>query len=467
MREKGSAGWRFALLFRDWLRHEPAERDVYAAEKRRLLALHESTSDYVVAKEPWFEGAWQRAHGLGRAHGVAAALGSTRHTHAVRGVVAGMRGEYKVPGGKLVAVDLEEVDGRLAGVSVSGDFFLEPDEALGDINAALTGMPVDAGVEQLAGGRHRRSRRRRVAHRLHRRVDRHRDPPRPRQGDRVGRPRTSTSSRPACSTRPCTSPSTRSSPARSPAGSGRPTLRFWDWDSPLVVIGSFQSVRNEVDPEGAQRHGIDVVRRVSGGGAMFMEPGNTITYSLAVPTSLVEGLSFERSYAFLDEWVIEALADVGIDAHFVPLNDIASDRGKIGGAAQKRFASGAVLHHVTMAYDIDADKMLEVLRIGREKMSDKGTKSANKRVDPMRSQTGMTRDAILESFAASFARRYRSSELGLPAGRAGCRPAARRRRSSRPRSGPTACPDVEDGVSAPTSLSKRQTGRSRTERDHP
>ena len=142
---------------------------------------------------------------------------------------------------------------------------------------------------------------------------------------------------------------------------------------------------------------------------MFMEPGNTITYSLVVPTSLVEGLSFERSYSFLDEWVIEALADVGVDAHFVPLNDIASDRGKIGGAAQKRFVSGAVLHHVTMAYDIDADKMLEVLRIGREKMSDKGTKSANKRVDPMRSQTGMTRDAILESFATSFARRYRSS----------------------------------------------------------
>ena len=95
-------------------------------------------------------------------------------------------------------------------------------------------------------------------------------------------------------------------------------------------------------------------------------------------------------------------------AHFVPLNDIASDKGKIGGAAQKRFASGAVLHHVTMAYDIDADKMLEVLRIGREKLSDKGTKSANKRVDPMRSQTGMTRGDH-RGFMGSFTRAHRTT----------------------------------------------------------
>jgi lipoate-protein ligase A len=100
----------------------------------------------------------------------------------------------------------------------------------------------------------------------------------------------------------------------------------------------------------------------------------------------------------------------------VPLNDIASDQGKIGGAAQKRFADGTVLHHVTMSYDIDADKMLEVLRIGREKMSDKGHRSANKRVDPMRSQTGLSRDAILEAFTAAFAARYRTRLTDYTAG---------------------------------------------------
>lgn len=49
-----------------------------------------------------------------------------------------------MPGGKLVVADLDVVDGRLADVSVHGDFFLEPDEALEDINAALTGLSQDA-----------------------------------------------------------------------------------------------------------------------------------------------------------------------------------------------------------------------------------------------------------------------------------------------------------------------------------
>ena len=61
-----------------------------------------------------------------------------------------MRGEYKVPGGKLVAADVEVVDGRLASVAVSGDFFLDPDEALTVMDAALVGQAADARVPQLA-----------------------------------------------------------------------------------------------------------------------------------------------------------------------------------------------------------------------------------------------------------------------------------------------------------------------------
>ncbi|MBX3700514.1 MAG: lipoate--protein ligase family protein [Dokdonella sp.] len=185
------------------------------------------------------------------------------------------------------------------------------------------------------------------------------------------------------------------------AGRRAPTLRVWEWAASAVVIGRFQSLRNEVDPDGAQRHAIEVVRRVTGGGAMFIEPGNTITYSLSAPASLVEGMSFEQSYAFMDAWVLDALRTLGIEAWYQPLNDIASRSGKIAGAAQMRRGK-AVLHHVTMAYDIDATKMLEVLRIGREKLSDKATQSAVKRVDPLRSQTGLPREAVIARMVETF-----------------------------------------------------------------
>jgi lipoate-protein ligase A len=54
-----------------------------------------------------------------------------------------MHGEYKMPGGKLVVIDLDVRDGRLAHVQLSGDFFLEPDSALRTIDAALEGQPAD------------------------------------------------------------------------------------------------------------------------------------------------------------------------------------------------------------------------------------------------------------------------------------------------------------------------------------
>ena len=312
-----------------------------------------------------------------------------------------MRGEYKLPGGKLVAVDVEVEDGRIVHAAVSGDFFLEPDEALADINGAIVGLAASASSAKIAHA---------ITGALSDGVSLIGFTPaavgiavRRALGHATGWGDHTFDVIAPVTLNPAMHVALDEVITKEVADGVRPpTLRFWDWNAPLVVIGSFQSFRNEIDPEGAARHGIGVVRRISGGGAMFMEPGNCITYSLHVPTSLVEGLSFEQSYAFLDDWVMTALADVGIAARYVPLNDIASDKGKIAGAAQKRFAAGAVLHHVTMAYDIDADKMLDVLRIGREKMSDKGTKSANKRVDPMRSQTGLPREEIIARFLASF-----------------------------------------------------------------
>ena len=188
-------------------------------------------------------------------------------------------------------------------------------------------------------------------------------------------------------------------------GERKPTLRIWEWDTNAVILGRFQSVRNEVDPEGAARHNVNVVRRITGGGAMFTEPQNAITYSLYAPESLVKGMSFIDSYAFMDDWVLQALRGMGVEAVYKPINDISSSKGKIGGAAQTR-RGGAVLHHVMAAYDMNPATMLEVLRIGREKLSDKGSVSANKRVTPLREQTQMSREAVLDRLVGTFDQLY-------------------------------------------------------------
>lgn len=312
-----------------------------------------------------------------------------------------MHGEYKVPGGKLVVVDLDVENGLIRDFRLAGDFFLEPDTALEAINAAVEGLPVETDATGISAA---------VRAALPEGAQLLGFSP-----DAVG-----TAVRRALVTAPgwrdfdweivhekAVSPRMNLAldevlTARVGEGRRRPTLRIWEWDQSAVVIGSFQSYRNEVDPEGAATHGFDVVRRISGGGAMMMAAGQIITYSLYVPASLVAGMTFADSYAFLDDWVLQALRSVGVDATYQPLNDIASPTGKIGGAAQKRLANGGVLHHATISYDIDGQVMTEVLRIGREKLSDKGTTSAAKRVDPLRTQTGMARSEIIDRFISTF-----------------------------------------------------------------
>ena len=64
--------------------------------------------------------------------------------------MTGGHGEYKVPGGKLVVADVHVDGGMLARVSISGDFFLEPPEALAEIDRALTGLAADASETEIA-----------------------------------------------------------------------------------------------------------------------------------------------------------------------------------------------------------------------------------------------------------------------------------------------------------------------------
>jgi lipoate---protein ligase len=195
-------------------------------------------------------------------------------------------------------------------------------------------------------------------------------------------------------------------------GERPPTLRIWGWTKRAIVLGRFQSVRNEVYEDAAREVDVDIVRRISGGGAMFIEPEGAITYSVYAPEEMVRGMSFADSYMFLDAWVIDALRSLGLDAWYEPLNDITSGGGKIGGAAQAR-RGAAVLHHATMAYQMNIPMMMQVLRIGQEKLSDKGIRSADKRVGPLQQQTDLPRDTIIEHLVGTFREHFGLADGGV------------------------------------------------------
>ena len=165
-------------------------------------------------------------------------------------------------------------------------------------------------------------------------------------------------------------------------GMRRPTVRFWDWIEPALVIGSHQSVSNEVDMPAARRLGFTVTRRMSGGGTMLCEPDRTITYSMYLPGDAVEGLSFRQSYAALDAWAVRAFIALGVPASYREINDIISPRGKIAGAAQAR-RRGFVLHHTTIAHSMELELLPRLIRIGRDRVSDRGVRSAEKPVSPL------------------------------------------------------------------------------------
>ena len=191
-----------------------------------------------------------------------------------------------------------------------------------------------------------------------------------------------------------------------------PTMRLWSWVQPALVIGSHQSVKNEVDLVAARELDFQVTRRMSGGGTMLCEPDRTITYSLYLPESLVAGISFRKSYAVLDAWAVDAFNEMGVPASYREINDIISPRGKIAGAAQAR-RRGFVLHHTTIAHSMDVELLPRLIRIGRPSVAERGVRSAEKAVSPLAWFTPLDCSEVASRLRSRFEERYRAANATL------------------------------------------------------
>jgi len=168
-----------------------------------------------------------------------------------------------------------------------------------------------------------------------------------------------------------------------------PTLRLYRWCPSAISLGYFQSLEDEVDQGACEKMGIDVVRRISGGGAVFHGAEGEITYSVVVAEGFLEVTEdVPASYERLCGGVINALQLLGMDARFQGINDVVVGDKKISGSAQTR-RYGKILQHGTVLLDVDIERMFRVLRISEEKLSDKEIKKAEERVTSIRKEVGV------------------------------------------------------------------------------
>jgi len=166
------------------------------------------------------------------------------------------------------------------------------------------------------------------------------------------------------------------------------TIRLYRWKPSAVSIGYFQSLENEVDLEECKRQGVDVIRRITGGGAVFHDYEGEITYSLVAPDSDPKIPSdIVKSYEIICSCIIDGLKELGVDSEFKPINDIVADGKKISGNAQTR-RHGVILQHGTILVDCDVKKIFSLLKVSGIKISDKAIKSAEERVTSVRKYLG-------------------------------------------------------------------------------
>jgi lipoyltransferase/lipoate-protein ligase len=145
------------------------------------------------------------------------------------------------------------------------------------------------------------------------------------------------------------------------------TLRFYCWQPSAVSIGKFQELKNEVQLENCGKHGVDVVRRITGGGAVYHDAEDEITYSVVANKEDLEAKDITDVYAKIYAGLAEALKILGLTTDFNEGNakmcpNLTVNGKKISGSAQSH-KKGVVLQHGTLLVDVDLEKMFTFLRI--------------------------------------------------------------------------------------------------------
>jgi len=185
------------------------------------------------------------------------------------------------------------------------------------------------------------------------------------------------------------------------------TLRFYLWEPSAVSIGRFQKPENEVNLENCEKLGVDVVRRISGGGTVYHDSQGELTYSVVAKTEDMGAKDITEVYSSIYHAISEALGMFGVVTDFSPGDakncpNLTVKGKKISGSSQT-ITRGIVLQHGTLLRSVDLPKMFKLLKLENVSCT-QAADIASRKITSIQNELGhsISADTVANAIAQGF-----------------------------------------------------------------
>jgi lipoate-protein ligase A len=199
------------------------------------------------------------------------------------------------------------------------------------------------------------------------------------------------------------------------------TLRFYRWRPSAVSIGRYQDMQKEAQMDNCRKHGVDVVRRITGGGAVYHDAEDEITYSLIARKDELGTQDITGVYRKIYNGLAEAVGILGGDADFNQgtakmCPNLTVNGKKISGSAQAH-KSGVVLQHGTILLRANLERMFTFLQVPWAATTAQVMDIARKRITSLCTELGRhvavteANDAMVKGFEKALKTKLAPSKL--------------------------------------------------------
>lgn len=179
-----------------------------------------------------------------------------------------------------------------------------------------------------------------------------------------------------------------------------PTVRFYQWNPSALSLGFHQKIEKHVNLNECKEQNVKIVRRPTGGGAVFHDSDGEITYSVIAPKAKFPPGILNR-FQVICGWIVKSLEMIGLSAKFKPDNDVLVDEKKISGSAQA-IQGEVFLQHGTILYDVEPLQVFTLTKIDGKRLSGHALQHASNRITSIVKHKNVSKAKIIAALEHGF-----------------------------------------------------------------